>query len=55
METIERPQQITGFEYQVLACKKALEEGKLECEEMPHAHTIRIMEIIEEIRAKWDA
>lgn len=54
VETIERPQQITGFEYQVLACKRALEEGKLECEEMPHAHTIRIMEIIEEIRAKWN-
>ena len=53
-ETIERPQQITGFEYQVSACKKALEEGKLECEEMPHAHTIKIMQIIEDIREQWE-
>lgn len=53
LETIERPQQITGFEYQVRACKKALEEGKLECDEMPHEHTIKIMEIIEEIRRVW--
>ena len=53
LETIERPQQITGFEYQVRACKRALEEGKLECDEMPHEHTIKIMEIIEEIRRVW--
>ena len=53
LETIERPQQITGFEYQVRACKKALEEGKLECEDMPHEHTINIMEIIENIRKVW--
>lgn len=52
-ETIERPQQITGFEYQVRACKRALGEGKLECEEMPHEHTIKIMQIIEEIRKAW--
>lgn len=52
-ETIERPEQITGFEYQVRACKRALEEGKLECEEMPHAHTIKIMQIIEEVRKAW--
>jgi len=53
LETIERPQQITGFEYQVRACKRALEEGKLECSEMPHEHTIKIMKIIEEIRKEW--
>ena len=52
-ETIERPEQITGFEYQVRTCKRALEEGKLECEEMPHAHTIKIMQIIEEVRKAW--
>ena len=53
-ETIERPQQITGFEYQVSACKKALEVGNLECEEMPHEHTIKIMQIIEDIRKQWE-
>lgn len=53
VETINRPQQISGYEYQVLSCKKALEEGKLECDEMPHEHTIKIMQIIEEIRKTW--
>lgn len=51
-ETIRRPQQISGYEYEVLACKRALEEGKLACEEMPHAHTIRIMELLDEIKAR---
>lgn len=53
IETIERPEQITGFEYQVSACKRALSEGKLECEEMPHEHSIKIMQIIDEIRKCW--
>lgn len=52
IETIKRPQQISGYEYEVLACKKALEEGKLACEEMPHAHTIRIMELLDEIKTR---
>lgn len=52
-ETIERPKQITGFEYQVAACMRAIAAGKLECEEMPHAHSIKIMQIIDEIRKQW--
>lgn len=52
-ETIDCPKQITGYEYEVLACKKALEEGKLECAEMPHEHTLRIMRILDQIRAMW--
>jgi predicted dehydrogenase len=52
-ETIKRPEQITGFEYQVAACKRALESGALECEEMPHEHSIKIMEIIDEIKKQW--
>ena len=52
-ETIERPEQITGFEYQVEACKRALEAGKLECDDMPHAHSIRIMELVDAIRNQW--
>ena len=53
VKTIERPKQISGYEYEVLACKKALEEGKLECEEMPHEHTMNIMRILDAIKAQW--
>ena len=47
------PQQISGYEYQVRACMKALETGAIECPEMPHSETIRIMEIMDSLREKW--
>ena len=47
------PKQITGYEYEVRACKKALKEGKIECPEMPHAETVRIMEIMDGLRKSW--
>lgn len=47
------PKQITGFEYQVLACKEAIENGKSECEAIPHAEIIRIMKMMDELRAQW--
>ena len=48
------PEQINGYEYEVLACKKALEEGRIECPEMPHEEIIRVMEITDKIREIWD-
>lgn len=50
---IERPKQITGFEYQVRAVCKAIEAGKLECEEMPHKDILAIMELMDLLRGKW--
>ena len=47
------PQQITGYEYQVASCLRALEKGEIECPEMPHAETIRVMEIMDTLRAQW--
>lgn len=52
-EEIIVPEQITGYEYEVLACKKALEEGRIECEEMPHSETITIMRQMDEIRKQY--
>ena len=47
------PKQINGYEYEVLACQRVLAEGGLECEEMPHSETIRIMEWMDKLRADW--
>ncbi len=47
------PQQITGYEYEVEACVRALENGDLECPEMPHEETIKVMEIMDGIRKSW--
>lgn len=53
LRSIQVPDQITGYEYEVEACKKALEEGKLFCEEMLHEETITIMEQMDAFRAEW--
>lgn len=47
------PEQINGYEYEVLSCIKAIREGKTECEEMPHGETLRVMKLMDEMRAKW--
>jgi predicted dehydrogenase len=49
----ETPRQITGFEYQVEACKKALEANRIECAEMPHAEILKVIEIMDKIRGIW--
>ena len=46
------PKQITGLEYEVLSCEKALREGRIECPEMPHKETLRMMGIMDEIRCQ---
>ena len=50
---IPLPEQISGYEYQVRACMKALEEGAIECPDMPHSETIRVMELMDALRAQW--
>ena len=53
VEDILVPQQITGYEYQFLACRKALEEGILEPSEMPHEETLYVMQLMDDLRRKW--
>ena len=53
VETIRVPRQITGYEYQFLACREALQEGLLEPREMPHAEVLYIMQLMDGLRQKW--
>lgn len=53
IETIRVPQQITGYEYQFIACREALKEGLLEPREMPHEETLYIMQLMDGLRQKW--
>lgn len=50
---IDRPAQITGYEYEVRASLQALEEGRLECPQMPHEEIIRVMEMMDTMRKEW--
>ena len=49
----EMPKQISGYEYEFLACAKALAEGKTEAEDMPLADTVEVLEFMDALRAKW--
>ena len=54
VERIERPaDMVNGYEYQVLECKRCLEEGLLESPMMPHAETLSIMEQMDALRKEW--
>ena len=53
IKEIPIPKQINGYEYELLACQRVLAEGGLECEEMPHSETIKIMEWMDKLRNDW--
>lgn len=44
---------ISGYEYEVEAAVKAIKEGALECPQMPHAETLRIMKQLDDLRTAW--
>ena len=54
VETIPVPEQINGYEYEVISCIRAIKEGKIECEEMPHEETLWIMRLMDRIRKDWN-
>ncbi|MBR3093247.1 MAG: Gfo/Idh/MocA family oxidoreductase [Bacteroidaceae bacterium] len=53
IEDILVPRQITGYEYQFLACRNAIAEGLTEPREMPHKETLYVMQLMDELRKKW--
>ncbi len=53
LETLVPPVQINGFEYEVRSCLKAIGSGQRECEEMPHAKILSMMEQMDGLRRSW--
>ena len=53
VRTVEVPQQISGFEYQVQACIDAIRSGKIEPDAMPHSEILRVLEIMDSLRKEW--
>ncbi len=46
----KRPSQKTGYEYEILACVRAISEKWLECPEMPHSESLKILNMMDFIR-----
>lgn len=53
IKSVKAPKQISGYEYEVIASLGAIDRGQLECWEMPHAETVRIMRMMDELRNAW--
>ena len=53
-EEIHVPQQVTGYEYQFLACRDAIAEGLCEPPQMPLDETLYIMQLMDGLRKEWD-
>lgn len=47
------PPQITGFEYQVQEAAEAIRRGAIEPASMPHAETLRVMQMLDSLRQEW--
>ncbi len=46
----EIPEQITGYEYEMEACRRAIKAGEVECKEMPHADSVAVMALLDKVR-----
>lgn len=53
LETVERPEQISGLEYEVQACVHAIRSKKLECPQMTHGDTLFLMRVLDTVRKAW--
>ena len=47
------PEQISGYEYEVISCMNSIKQGKIECPEMPHEEIIFVMEFMDKLRREW--
>ncbi|MGN0915708.1 MAG: Gfo/Idh/MocA family protein [Succinivibrio sp.] len=52
IKSIDAPEQLTGYEYEVIETADAIEKGKLECDSMPHERTLYMMRLMDSIRAQ---
>lgn len=54
VEHIAKPaDMVTGYEYQIMECRRCIEAGLNESPLMPHAETISIMQQMDNLRKQW--
>lgn len=53
LKRIDVPEQISGYEYEVLECINAVRSGEKESSSMPLADSIEVMKIMDELRGQW--
>ena len=53
VETKKPDLQTTGYEFEFISARNAIIVGNIECSEMPHSETLRIMQICDAMRKSW--
>lgn len=53
VKRIDVPEQISGYEYQILESMEAIRNHKTESDSMPISDSIYVMEVMDNIRKKW--
>ena len=53
IERIEIPNQITGYEYEVIETIKSIKLGKKQCPSMLHEESLFVLEIMDSLRKEW--
>lgn len=53
IKDIAVPEQISGYEYEILETMDCIRNHKLECPSMPHEDTIKMMRIMDGLRKEW--
>ncbi len=53
LKHIDVPEQINGYEYELIECMRLVKEGALESTSMPMDETVELMKFMDGIRAKW--
>lgn len=54
ISTYDFSDQITGFEYEIKACRQAIENGQNETAYVPHQLTLQVLGYMDDLRKQWD-
>lgn len=53
VRSVQFPEQISGYEYEIRETISCIKAGKLECPSMPHRDTVKMMKVMDELREEW--
>lgn len=52
-KTVSMPEQINGYEYEILETIECMRKGEKECPSMKHEDTLEVLRIMDEFRSEW--
>ncbi len=52
-KTIPMPEQINGYEYEILEAIACIQKGETQCPSMPHEDTLEVLRMMDGLRREW--